>query len=221
MAETLGESDLDAVRGRLRQQIEGEYGQLTRARLKRGVLDQLAENHDFLVPPGMVEVEFEAIWKQIEEDRKHGHSDPEDTGKSDDDLKDEYRGIAERRVRLGLLLSEVGRLNEIEVSPDEVNQALMQEARRYPGQERQVFEHFQKSPEAMANLRAPIFEDKVIDFITDLAEVSERSVSPEQLRDELAAEQKEADGGDDESADAPKEPAENAPAAAKTEAAQS
>ncbi len=224
LAETLGESDLEAVRGRLRKQIEGEYGQLTRARLKRGILDQLSEAHDFSVPPGMVEIEFEAIWKQIEEDRNRGHSDPEDEGKLEDDLKAEYRTIAERRVRLGLLLSEVGRLNEIEVSPEEVNQALMQEARRYPGQERQVFEHFQKSPEAMANLRAPIFEDKVIDFITDLAEVTERAITPEQLREELAAEQKEAGPGDS-GADGsePEESAgsENGAAVEKTEEAKS
>lgn len=213
LAETLGEADLETVRSRLRGQIEGEYAQLTRARLKRAVLDRLAETHDFPIPPGMLEVEFEAIWKQIEEDRKHGHSDPEDEGKSEDGLKAEYRVIAERRVRLGLLLSEVGRLNEVEVAQEELNQALMREVRRFPGQESKVIEHFQKSPEAMANLRAPLFEDKVIDFIADLASVSERELSPEELRQEL-----DADAARDEAAAPESKPESKKEAAASEDA---
>lgn len=182
LAQDLGESDLATLRDKVRAQIEADYERGTRAQLKRALLDKLAELHDFPVPDGMVDAEFEAIWGQIEEERKHGHMDPEDEGKSEDELRAEYRGIAERRVRLGLLLSEVGRINGIDVSQEELNRALMHEARNHPGHEREVIEFYQNTPEALANLRAPLYEDKVIDFILDLAEVSERAVSPEELR---------------------------------------
>ena len=147
----------------------------------------MAETYQFEVPPGMADGEFDAIWKQIEEERSHGHSDPEDEGKSDDELKAEYQEIAERRVRLGLLLSEVGRLNGIEVNQDELNRALMMEAQNHPGHERKVLEFYQNSPEALAGLRAPLFEDKVVDFILDLAKLSERKVTPEEFQAEAAA----------------------------------
>ena len=209
LAKRLGEESLATLRQKVREQIEKDYGQITRGRLKRELLDQLAKGHDFEVPAGMVEAEFEMIWRQIEEDRKGGHLDPEDEGKSDDELKNEYREIAVRRVRLGLLLSEIGRQNNIEVSQDEINQALLREAQRHPGQERQVFEYFQRSPEALANLRAPLFEDKVIDFITDLASVSERKVSPDQLREEIES----GDEGEETAKKAkPKKAAKKAPA---------
>ncbi len=222
LAKRLGESDLEGLRKRVRDQIEKDYGQLTRGRMKRELLDQLAKAHDFEVPPGMVEAEFDMIWRQIEEDRKGGQLDPEDEGKSDEELKGEYRAIAERRVRLGLLLSEIGRQNSIEVSNEEINQALLREAQRHPGKEREVFEFFQRSPEAMANLRAPLFEDKVIDFITDLAKVTERRVSPEQLREELEAASDaeadaEADGGKSKKAKA-KKPAKKAAGKAPSKA---
>jgi trigger factor len=187
LAKRLGEESLTTLRQRVREQIEKDYARITRGRLKRDILDQLAKGHDFEVPPGMVDAEFDMIWRQVEEDRKGGQLDPEDEGKSDDELKGEYREIAERRVRLGLLLSEIGRQNSIEVSQEEVNQALLREAQRHPGQEREVFEFFQRSPEALANLRAPLFEDKVIDFIADLAAVTERKISPDQLREEIEA----------------------------------
>ena len=136
----------------------------------------------------MVDTEFDAIWKQIEQDTEAGKLDPEDADKDEDDLKKEYRDIAERRVRLGLLISEVGRINEIEVTEEEANMALYREAQKYPGKEREIFEFYSKSPEAMANLRAPIFEDKVVDFIIDLAKVTERSLTAEELRKEMEAE---------------------------------
>jgi trigger factor len=157
--------------------------------MKREILDQLSEAHDFEVPEAMVELEFNAIWKQVEHDREHGRVDPDDEGKDDEEVKAEYHHIAERRVRLGLLLSEVGRLNQIEVNQEEVNKALFTEAQRHPGQEQQVVEYYRANPEAQAQLRAPIFEDKVIDFIIDLAKVSERDVTADQLREE---EEKEA-----------------------------
>jgi len=131
-----------------------------------------------------VGAEFEAIWRQVQGDRERGVVDPEDEGKSEDDLQAEYRGIAERRVRLGLLLAEVGRLNELEVSQEEVTGALYREASRFPGQEQQVVQFYQNNPQAMAQLRAPLFEEKVVDFISELAKVAEREVDAEDLKAE-------------------------------------
>ena len=188
LATMLGETDLNALKERVRERLATEYRDFARNRLKRLLLDKLAEGHDFPVPDGMVTAEFDAIWNQIEEDRKQGRLDPDDEAKDEDTLKAEYRTIAVRRVRLGLLISEVGRRNGIEVGQEEVNQALLREAQQHPGHEREVFEFFQKNPQAMANLRAPIFEDKVVDFIVDLAKVSERKVTPAELRKEMEAE---------------------------------
>ena len=204
-AQSFGEADLEALRATVREQIEKDYDEATRSRLKRQVLDSLAGGHDFQLPDGMVETEFEAIWRRIERDRQAGNQDPEDEGKSDDDLKAEYRQIAERRVRLGLVLSEVGRQNDIQVSQEEVTQAMMREVRQNPGQERQILELFRKSPEALANLRAPIFEDKVVDFIADLASVTERPVAVEELTaifeaDTAAVKQKDVSGAKDDAA---------------------
>src|SRR3546814_507903 len=140
----------------------------------------------------MVDLEFDAIWQQVERDREQGRVDPDDEGKDEEAVKAEYRVIAERRVRLGLLLSEVGRLNQIEVTQDEANKALFMEAQRHPGQEQQVVEYYRSNPQAQAQLRAPLFEDKVIDFIIDLAKVTERDVTADELREEeeKAAEEK-------------------------------
>src|SRR6185437_3577251 len=148
--------------------------------LMRRLLDRLAERHHFPVPQGMVDLELDVIWKQFEAERERakqqGVAQP-DEGKSDDEIKAEYRAIAERRMRLGLLLSEVGRSNNIQVAQEELNRALMEEARRYPGQERQVIEYYRNQPGALDNLRAPIFENKVIDYILEIAEVSDRPIS--------------------------------------------
>ena len=179
LAKSIGFEGLDQLKKAVRDQIERDYGQATRARLKRQLLDKLAEKHDFAVPQGMVDLEFEAIWKNVEEERKRGVDDPTIAGKSDDELKTEFRPIAERRVRLGLLLSEVGRVNNIQVTQDEINRALLDQARRFPGQEKKVIEYFRSNPEALGQLRAPLFEDKVIDFIVELAKVKERGVNVE------------------------------------------
>jgi trigger factor len=183
-AKAMGLEGLDDLREKVKERLAEDYAGLSRGRLKREILDQLADSHEFEVPESMVEMEFEAIWRQVEQDRAQGRTDPDDEGKDEEEVKAEYRDIAERRVRLGLLLSEVGRLHQIEVNQEEVNKALFQEAQRHPGQEQQVVEYFRQNPEAQAQLRAPIFEDKVIDFIIDLAKVSEREVSPDQLREE-------------------------------------
>jgi trigger factor len=185
LATKLGETDLEALKDRVRQRIGAEYKDFSRTQLKRQLLDRLAEGHDFPVPDGMVNIEFETIWKQIEQDREAGKLDPDDAEKAEEDLKADYREIAERRVRLGLLISEVGQRNGIEVTQEEANMALLREAQRHPGKEREVFEFYQKAPEIMANLRAPIFEDKVVDFIIDLAQVTDRSITPEALRKEM------------------------------------
>ncbi len=188
-AQSLGVDDLETLRGRIRDDIGREYERLSRERMKREMLDMLAEAHDFSIPPSMESAEFDAIWKQIEADRERGVVDPEDEGKDDEALREEYRGIAVRRVRLGLLLAEVGRVNEVEVQQDEVNAAIYREASRFPGQEQQMFQFYQNNPQALAQLRAPIFEDKVVDFIAELAEVAEREVSADDLRAEEEATQ--------------------------------
>lgn len=201
LAEAVGLENLQALRDAVRQQIERDYGSIAHQRLKRQLLDRLAERHHFPVPQGMVDIEFDVIWKQFEAERERakqqGISEPENQ-KGDDETKAEYRAIAERRVRLGLLLSEVGRGNNIQVTPEELNRALMEEARRYPGQERQVVEYYRNQAGALDNLRAPIFENKVIDYIIEIAEVVDRPVSiADLLKDE---EEDEAEAGAGESA---------------------
>lgn len=195
LAKDLGLDSLDALKRTVREQIEREYNAVSRQRLKRTLLDHLAATNDFAVPPGMVDLEFESIWKQFEEARsEHREAVAEDAGKSDEQLKAEYRAIAERRVRLGLLLSEVGTKNAISVTQEELNRALGEEARRHRGREKEVVEFYRNNPEALANLRAPLFEDKIVDFILEMADVSERAVSVEELLhgDEDDAEAKDA-----------------------------
>lgn len=181
LGKKLGFDDKAALDKAVREQLVKEYNALSRLRLKRLLLDALADKHSFGVPGGMVDVEFDAIWRSFEEERKAGRLAPEDEGKSDDDLKAEYRSIAERRVRLGLLLSEIGRRNNIQVTADEMNRAVMREARNFPGQERQVLEFYQKNPQAADQLRAPIYEDKVVDFIIEIAKITNTEVGLDQL----------------------------------------
>jgi trigger factor len=180
-AERLGAKDLADLKAQIRRQIESDYGQLTRMRLKRHLLDKLAEGHSFAVPEGMVEAEFEMIWKEIEAQRKAGTLEEADKAKPEDELKSEYRKIAERRVRLGLLLADVGKRNKIEVSREELGQAIVREAQRFPGQERKVIDYYQQNADAMGQLRAPIYEDKVVDYILELAKVSDKSVTPKEI----------------------------------------
>ncbi|TQF85701.1 trigger factor [Elioraea sp. Yellowstone] len=183
-----GFADLNAMREAIRGAIQREYDQLARLRLKRALLDRLAEQAAFPAPESMVEAEFGAIWQRIEQDMKAGRLDEADRDKDEATLKAEYRAIAERRVRLGLLLSEIGRANNLTVSQEELRRAIIAEAQRYPGQERKVLEFYQQNPQAVERFRAPIFEEKVIDYVLALAKVSERLVSPEELaRDPDAA----------------------------------
>jgi trigger factor len=180
LAKGQGFDDLQALRGAIRDSIAQEYGQLSRAKVKRALLDYLADNYRFQVPAGMVDLEFDAIWKQLKQEMERG-GDAIAEGKSDDELKEEYHAIAERRVRLGLILSDIGQKNELKVEQHELNAALMDQARRYPGQEQKVLDFFRNNPTAVEHLRAPLYEDKVVDFILQMANVSERPVTPEEL----------------------------------------
>ncbi|MGY8935792.1 MAG: trigger factor [Alphaproteobacteria bacterium] len=205
-AKTMGQEDIESLRTAIRGRMETEYGGFSRERLKRGLLDKLETAHDFSLPEGMVGSEFDSIWEQHEQakaeqsssDDESAKSEEDDSAKSDDEIKEDYRKIARRRVQLGLLLTEVGDKNNVEVSAEDVNRALVQEAQKYPGQEKQVFEMYQSNPQAMASLRAPIFEEKVVDFILEMATVTEREVTPEELMRDPDAENKASDGNRDE-----------------------
>ena len=180
-ASEMGFDNLDALKTAISEQIGGEYAQVARDAMKRKLLDILADSHDFEVPPGMVDSEFEGIWKQVEQARENGQLDEDDKARSEDELRQQYRDIAVRRVRLGLLLSTVGEKNGLTVSQEEVNRAIMQQARQMPGQEQQVIEFFRNNEDAQRSLQAPIFEDKVVDFIVEMAKVAERTVSVDEL----------------------------------------
>lgn len=180
-AKKLGLADLAELKTRISESLQGEYDQLSRLNVKRKLLDALSAQASFEVPAGMVDAEFAQIWQRVESDMKAGRLDDEDKGKDEDTLKSEYRAIAERRIRLGLLLSEIGRTNNIQVTNEELSNAMRQEAGRYPGQERQVLEFFQKNPQAIENLRAPLFEEKVVDFMLELAKVTEKEVPAGEL----------------------------------------
>lgn len=183
LAKSLGLENLEQVRKIITEQAEGEYSQMSRMRIKRELLDALSEKVDFEAPASMADAEFEQIWTRIEEDRKNGRLDETDAAKDEDTLRSDYRRIAERRVRLGLLLAEIGRQQEIQVSREELMEAMQQEARRYPGQEQMVFEFFTKNPQAIENLRGPILENKVVDYLIELADVTDKEVTPEELAD--------------------------------------
>jgi trigger factor len=180
-AAELGMDSLNAVKDALRQRIENEHRQQSRAKAKRALFDALDEQADFDLPPRMVEAEFNAIWRQVEADRAADRMDPSDAGKSDEELRSEYQHIAERRVRLGLLLADIGRQHKIEVTDEEVGRAISAQARQFPGQERQVIEAYQRNPNLVAQVRAPIYEEKVVDYVLELVNVANETVSREDL----------------------------------------
>jgi trigger factor len=180
-AKQLGAENLDDLKGRIRERLANDYRGIARQKVKRALLDDLAERCQFAVPEGMTDLEFNAIWRQLEDEMKRTETTFESMGQSEDELRAEYRQIAERRVRLGLVLSDIGTKNEVKVEGPELQQAVMEQARRYPGQEKQVFEYFRDTPAALEQLRAPIFEDKVVDFILELAVVKDQPVSIEEL----------------------------------------
>lgn len=181
LAKKFGFEALDEMKDLIRGQIQREYDQVSRMRIKRLLLDALASKADFPIPESMATGEFDAIWQRLEQDRKNGQIDEDDKAKDDETLKAEYKVIADRRVRLGLLLAEIGRLKEITVTPDEMVRAMRTEAGRYPGQEQQIMDLFRKNPNVAETLRGPIFEEKVVDFILELAKVTTTDVTPEEL----------------------------------------
>ena len=183
LAKRFGFDALDKLREALAEQIKSDYTRMSRAHMKRAMLDKLDELHDFELPPSMVEQEFEQIWQQFQHELSHQNKTADDLDQPEDEVKAEYRKIAERRVRLGLVLAEVGEKNSISVTEQELSQALAERARQFPGQERQLYQYYQQNPQAVQELRAPIFEDKVVDFIAELADVTDKPVS----RDELFA----------------------------------
>lgn len=184
-AKALGTEGLDNLKELISAQIKRELDQASRMKLKRELLDALETAHTFELPPTLVEREFEAIWKQVTEGLARENKTFADEGKTEDEAKAEYRTIAERRVRLGLVVGEIGDKNKIEVTQDEMRRALIEHARRIPGQEKNVYEYFEKTPGALQELRAPIFEDKVIDFVIELAKPAEKKVSRQELLDSL------------------------------------
>jgi len=181
LAERLGMESLDKLKEAIAAQLNQGYQNQTRFKLKRALLDALDEKHDFPLPEKMVENEFKTIWQQVEADKNAGRLPPEDAKKSEKKLKDEYHKIAERRVRLGLVLAEVGRRNQVTVSDQELANAITAEARRYPGQEKAVFDFYRNNPNAAAQLRAPIYEEKVCDMIFNVAKVTDEKVSKDDL----------------------------------------
>ncbi|WP_312489779.1 trigger factor [Sphingomonas sp.] len=188
MAKNLGLESLEQLRGLLKGQIEQEHNGLTRTYMKRKLLDQLADGHDFEVPPSMVEAEFSQIWAQLEHEATH-EEDPEAAKAEMEKERDDYRKIAERRVRLGLLLSEIGQANGVDVTAQEMNRLIAQAAQQYGPEDRQRFiQYIQQEPMAAAQLRAPLYEDKVVDFLFDKAEITDRETTREELEAAIESE---------------------------------
>jgi trigger factor len=183
-AARLGIENLEKLKELVKGNLESEYAGASRFKLKRALLDQLDTKHDFPLPPKMVEAEFGQIWQQVQQDKEAGGLPPEDAEKTEEQLEKEYRKIAERRVRLGLVLAEIGRANNVTVSEQELNQAIMNEARKYGPQAQQVFDLLRQNPNAQAQLRAPIFEDKVVDLMVEKATVKDKKVSKDELMKE-------------------------------------
>lgn len=197
-AKLFGMDDLDTLKEAIKGQLSQEYVGAARTKLKRTLLDTLEKKHSFEVPDGMVQAEYDAICQAVkpqDHDHDHAHEHAADESLSDEE-KAEYRGIAERRVRLGLLLQEVGRLNNISIDDEEVARAIYQEASKYPGQEQQVVQFYQQNAQAQANIRAPLLEDKIVDFIVEMAKVTDKTVTAEDLfkedEDDSASEEKPA-----------------------------
>lgn len=180
-AKRIGLESLDQLKELLKSNLNQQYAGATRFKLKRALLDVLDEGHDFALPPKMVDAEFEGIWAQVSADKDAGQLPEEDAKKSEDELKAEYKKIAERRVRLGLVLAEIGRANNVGVTDQELSNAIMAEARNYPGQEKMVLDFYRQNPNAAAQLRAPIYEEKVVDLIVSVAEVKDEAISKEEL----------------------------------------
>jgi len=180
-AKTFGLESLAKLKDAIRDRLQREHAGASRQKLKRALLDQLDELHKFEPPPSLVEQEFGSVWSQIEKDLKDQGRTFADEGTTEEKAREEYRAIAERRVRLGLVIAEIGERNNIKVTDEQLRAAVMEQVRQFPGQERQIWEYYQKNPGALAGLRAPLYEDKVVDFLVELAEVADKPVSREEL----------------------------------------
>lgn len=181
LAKTMGFEKLDELREAVKGRLADELEAASRTKLKRALLDVLDETYGFDLPQKLVDNEFETIWRQVTSDLERTGTTFEDEDTTEEEARKHYQNIASRRVRLGLMLSEVGEKNEITVADEEVNRALMDRIRQFPGQERDVYEFYQQNPQALAELRAPIFEDKVVDFILELVKLTEKKVSRDEL----------------------------------------
>jgi trigger factor len=180
-AKTLGLESIAKLRDAVKERIAQEHGAASRQKLKRALLDQLDERHKFEPPPSLVEQEFEGVWSTIQNDLKQQNRTFEDEGTTEEKARAEYRAICERRVRLGLVIAEIGEKNNIKVTDEQLTAAVMERARQLPGQEQQVWDYYRNNPGALASLRAPIFEEKVVDFVLELADVTDKPVSREEL----------------------------------------
>lgn len=188
-AKKLGLESIERLREIVREQLENQYGEITRQKVKRQILDALDKDYQFESPSRLIDVEFNNIWAQINSELQQAGSTFEDEETTEEEAREEYRKLAERRVRLGLVLSEIGEKVGITVSEEELQRAVYAQLRQYPGQEKEILEFFRRTPDAVANLRAPIFEEKVIDHLLSEIKVTDKKVSPE----ELTAEEDEAD----------------------------
>ena len=187
-AKTLGLDSLDKLKEAARERLSAEFGGATRQRVKRMLLDRLDETHRFEAPPSLVEEEFRLMWNSIKAEMESSGKTFADEDTTEEAAQEEYRKIADRRVRLGLVLSEIGEKNKITVTDDEVSRALIERARQMPGREKEVWDYYRNNANALAQLRAPIYEDKVVDFILELANVTEKKVTREDLYKEEEAE---------------------------------
>ncbi len=187
LAKSLGKDSLEMLKADVAADLKKNFQSLARNVTKRKLLDQLDATHRFECPASMIEAEFQTVWRQVERDKEMGRLDEEDQDKSEDDLKAEYRTICERRVRLGLVLAEIGKVAEIEVTNEEMGEALRREAQRYPGQGQQVIEFYRQNPAAVQTLRAPILEEKAVDEILSKAQTTHESVDVESLQKQFAA----------------------------------
>jgi trigger factor len=180
-AKTLGLESLAKLREGITERLQREHAAASRQKLKRALLDQLDERHKFEPPPSLVEQEFSSVWSSIEGDLKAQNRTFADEGTTEEKARAEYRGISERRVRLGLVIAEIGEKNNIKVTDEQLTAAVVERARQLPGQEQQVWEYYRNNPGALASLRAPLFEEKVVDFLLELAEITDKPVSREEL----------------------------------------
>jgi trigger factor len=180
-AKSLGLESLAKLRETLKGRLAQEHASQSRQKLKRKLLDQLDEMHKFAGPPTLIEEEFKNVWTVVENDLKAQGRTFADEGTTEEKAREEYHAIAERRVRLGLVLAEIGERNSIQVSDDELSRDIVQRTRQFPGREQEIWDYYRKNPSALASVRAPLFEEKVVDFIVELAKVTEKQVSREEL----------------------------------------